>query len=135
MKAEYKDITSRIKKDPKWYDDNGTPRYCKFHPDRLPDIYAVEGILLEIQCQHCGRHFIVGISWSKQDGFLQQRWSFSKMLKNQHIPGYGDPPIHGCIGDTETSDSLRIVEFWKKNAETNYEWERIKENEIKFENL
>ena len=43
MKANYADILIRIKEEPKWYDENGTPRYEKFHPSFSPDIYAREG--------------------------------------------------------------------------------------------
>lgn len=133
MNQAYEDIKSRIKEVPQWYDDNGTPRYCKFHPDMLPDIYASESILLKIECQYCRKKFLVAMGWSKQDEFFGKKMGFSEMLRIKHIPGYGDPPIHGCIGDTETSDTLKIVEFWKKNFNTNYEWTRIKENEIEFE--
>ena len=54
--------------------------------------------------------------------------------------GYGDPPRHGviidshsdcCAGDTMTSDSVKILEFWKK--EPLGEWERLSQYEVEWD--
>ena len=37
MKESYEDITSRIPESPSWYDQNGTPRYGEFSPERCPN--------------------------------------------------------------------------------------------------
>ena len=29
---------------------------------------------------------------------------------------YGDPPVHGCIGDTMGSIHLRVLEYWEQNT-------------------
>ena len=134
MKANYIDITSRIKDKICWYDENGTPRYCKFHPKHLPNIYAREGILLEIQCQYCGDHFLIGIgqkNWPGNKSFSQFIDEWTKKDKEGCLY-YDDPPIHDCIGDTMTVDTLRIVEFWIRNSKTNLEWRRKKKYEIEI---
>ncbi|MEA1904451.1 MAG: hypothetical protein U9M97_01030 [Candidatus Hadarchaeota archaeon] len=40
MQANYSDIIERIQEEPRWYDENGTPRYSEFHPKYCPNIYA-----------------------------------------------------------------------------------------------
>jgi hypothetical protein len=126
MKSDYKDITSRISDPIQWYDENGTPRYDKFHPHDLPNIYAHEGVLIEIACQACGKRFLIGLgSW----GFMGIR-SIADQL-NDHAMAYGDPPIHweNCAaGNTMTSDFVRVVEYWFKNS--GYDWEQMPELEI-----
>lgn len=137
MKASYQDIRNRIEKEPMWYDENGTPRYKKFHPDLSPNIYAREVILLKIACQHCHRRFLVEMNFGTFDlikgdsSFTEKLDLFIKSKKRKIIPPvhYGDPPIHGCIGDTENCYDLRIVEFWINK----FEYKRIKKYEIELE--
>jgi len=45
---------------------------------------------------------------------------------------YGDPPQHGCVGDTMNSVPIRVIEFWHRNAQT-YDWERRSELEIEMD--
>lgn len=127
MKANYRDILSRIKEEPKWYDENGTPRYEKFHPDLSPDIYADEVILLEIACQNCGKRFFVEMNYSVIDKVMSPfAFPLSKDTWRLH---YGDPPIHGCVGDTMNCDDIKVIEFWQKE---NFGWKRKKNLEIKL---
>jgi hypothetical protein len=47
---------------------------------------------------------------------------------------YGDPPAHGCVGDTMNCYDLRIVEFWVKDNPFNKvrktDWEVELEKEV-----
>jgi hypothetical protein len=59
MHQHYEDILSRIAEPPRWFDEDGVPRYCEFAPDRIANIYADECALLAIECQSCARPFLV----------------------------------------------------------------------------
>lgn len=125
MHADYADIIERLG-EPIWYDEYAVPRYCRFEPKRVANIYAKECALVEILCQSCHRPFAVAFSWiidDYEDGVLR--------------PGryeYGDPPRHdadewglACAGgDTMSSDSVRVIEFWRRDP---FEWFRVPERE------
>ena len=107
MNHDYQDIRSRIAEPPAWFDSNGTPRYGEFKPEACPCIYADEVALVEIACQLCGEVFHVEMHHS-----LTERGP--KLA--DHVRGagihYGDPPAHGCTGDTMNCLDLRVVQFW-----------------------
>jgi hypothetical protein len=144
MLPYYGDIIDRIEEEPIWYDQNGVPRYEKFKPDLAPNIYADEVILLEIACQDCGRKFLVEMNWEHTDLYLLRHSipnpSFSEVMrgwlktdkKEESWPPvhYGDPPSHGCVGDTMNVYDLRILEFWRKE---NFDWARKTEFELELE--
>ena len=134
MLADYEDIKKRVKEKIKWYDENGVPRYDKFHPDLSPNIYADEVILMKISCQECGQKFLVEINNKEWGVYINKTPSLKKMVKSGTIH-YGDPPRHtGCsAGDTMNCNDLEVVEFWERNKETKYYWVRKKELEIKIE--
>lgn len=142
MLASYNDIRDKIKQDPLWYDENGTPRYSKFHPDLSPNIYAEEIVLLEIACQYCHQKFLVEMNFCRFDlVFSKNKKSFhelvSRFIKDKttqalYVPfHYGDPPRHKCDGGGETMncDDLGIKEFWVRKK---CKWQRIKKYEIIF---
>jgi len=138
MRAAYNDIRDKIKGDPLWYDENGTPRYIKFHPDLSPNIYAEEIVLLEIACQYCHQKFLVEMNFCRFDlVFNKDKKSFQELVASfikdgSYIPfHYGDPPRHKCAGGGETMncDDLRIKEFWVRKQ---CKWARIKKYEIIF---
>lgn len=140
MKASFLDIKDRIDEQPRWYDENGTPRYEEFSPDLSPNIYADEVILIEIACQHCREKFLVEMNWGIMHVVLEvyNKEPFSvrltQWLRNRNgnfCPiHYGDPPNHMCIGDTMNCIDLRIIEFHKK---IEHRFERIKKFEIELE--
>lgn len=143
MNAYYEDIRKRINEEPKWYDCHGVPRYDTFHPSLSPNIYAEEIVLLEISCQDCRRKFLVEMNWSiMEQVFNRHSESFSTVMKlwmeskdkNKRWPPfhYGDPPAHGCVGDTMNCYDLRIVEFWVKNT-TGFDKVRKTEWEVELE--
>ncbi len=118
MNARYEDIISRIKEEPTWYDNNGTPRYGEFHPDKCPSIYSSHVGLFRILCQDCNKSFMVEMHssiWGFRAEHPPQKWH------------YGDPPIHGCVGDTMNCFAIEVREFWTK--ESLREWERKEEFE------
>lgn len=122
MLEGYEDILSRISEPPIWYDQNGVPRYEKFHPNMCPNIYADKVVLAEIACQECGEKFLVEMHasiWSDRDASDPRKWH------------YGDPPRH-CkgAGDTMNCEDIAIVECWHRSRPLR-EWKRVK----KFEGL
>lgn len=110
MKQNYVDIYSRIPESPKWYDENGVPRYSGFCPEDVADIYACEAALFLIECQGCGRQFTVAIS---EDRFLSGKIADS--IQDSCLT-YGDPPNVGCcrVGASMTTETLRVLEYWKR---------------------
>ena len=121
MHNGYSDITSKISEDPQWWDENGVPRYDKFHPKYCPDIYADVVVLYLIECQSCRRKLKASLSQSCSEHNMPElkldNWS------------YGDPPIHGCSGggETMTSDTIAVLEVWHRNF-PRHEW--IREHEF-----
>ena len=129
MRAAYTDITTRIAEAPKWWDENGVPRYSVFHPDDTPNIYAREAVLYEIECQECGQIFEVGEDWSWWPGREVRLSEFAQ----KRLLHYGDPPRHGGLtgchaGDTMSSTPRRILQFWSM-GEGLGEWRRVSELE------
>ena len=124
MHTDYNDIKNAINRPPDWYDHNGTPRYETFKPEML-GIYDKQAIYAQILCQHCGQPFNVatphaGYTYHNnniQDTTLQQN------ANNYH---YGDPPAHGCIGDTMNCIDNKILQAWERNQNTNNIWQRNK---------
>ena len=131
MKPEYKDILSRIKEVPLWYGTNGVPRFDRFNPKMCSNIYADEVLLLEIQCQDCHEKFHVEMYHSKPSNFQSLEYRVINFRKYSWIPiHYGDPPRHkNCCGETMNAESLRILEFWKREYS---EWVRKSNLEISF---
>jgi hypothetical protein len=126
MYASYSDITSRLGK-PLWYDENGTPRYDKFTPGMMSNIYASEGVLYKIICVSCRRRFLVAESWHVLSGVPSLR----KEVEGGSLY-YGDPPYHEddghrCSGATMSSEALCVVEFWECSG---WDWRRVPELEI-----
>lgn len=118
MHENYADIKKLTTQDPEWYDENGVPRYAKFEPGMCPDIYSNNVGLFVIACQHCGKKFVVEMHASIFD------WKLRHPPSSWH---YGDPPIHGCVGDTMNCDDLHVLEFWHREGAG--EWERMQQFE------
>lgn len=153
MNHYFDDIISKLG-EPIWYDIAGFPRYCKFEPDKTSNIYATFAIYYEIGCQGCGRKFNVAASYSDFDmyeNFLSKKFIkenedkkvaiselalpwFKEQTPEQlaNILHYGDPPAHGCVGDTMNCYDLRILEFWYQD---NHDWQRIESLETELEKM
>lgn len=129
MNHHYADILALSPDPPQWWDENAVPRFCEFHPSHVADIYADEVALLQIQCQYCRRKFKVAMSRGTFERHLQRRPYLANDIKANRIT-YGDPPNIQCCapGPTMSADELRVIEYWQRNH--NHEWNRIEEYEI-----
>ena len=113
MLNHYEDIRSRIDEPPKWWDENGVPRYCDFGPLEAANIYATEIMLLLIECQSCGRQFHVCMSSRKREP-ISGTGRLASDIESNAIH-YDDPPnVECCLaGPTMNSIPRRVVEFWQ----------------------
>jgi len=127
MHANYRDIIGKLG-EPRWWDEHAVPRYCEFSPDRVANIYATEVALAEIACQSCGHRFRVAFSWSQSAWINYQIPRLSEILCSYGELDYGDPPNLPCCpaGPTMMSDPVGVIEFWKRDGTTKYEWKRDK---------
>jgi hypothetical protein len=112
MLRSYSDILQKINEKPKWWDKNGTPRYCEFSPENF-DVYIDEAALIEIACQGCGEKFDVEITHEKYHPLEINKKS---LFDQTDSIGYGDPPRNNCCsaGPTMSSIPLQIKQFWKR---------------------
>lgn len=125
MKPSYEDIhrvaaTAGVQ--PLWFDQDGVPRFDEFDPDML-GVYDDFSILAAIQCQNCALSFWVGCGYMKYPlGPLvtNRILTIEQVVERFH---YGDPPRHGCVGDTMSSITLELLEVWEKSRST-YGWMR-----------
>jgi hypothetical protein len=116
MHRSYKDITD-VAGEPLWWDDHGVPRYCEFAINEL-GVYIKVAVFAEIQCQDCAQRFNVGVGWSPYD-FLPDPLDIPMLFPFR----YGDPPNHGCIGDTMGTETLAVMGAWKQNKD--FAWEAM----------
>lgn len=119
MLPDYDDIRSLIDREPDWFDEGGVPRYAPFTPGML-GVYDEYALYVKIACQSCGKEFFIGHGWSSYDLVRQkvtaEEWPLEKQI--EHGYHYGDPPRHGCVGDTMNCEDLELVEVWHKRGET-----------------
>jgi hypothetical protein len=128
MHHTFDDIRSRIAEPPAWFDSNGTPRYGEFTPGACPNIYADEVALVEIGCQACAEKFLVETHHSIMD--FGTGWQLAARIRDECVH-YGDPPAHGCVGDTMNCLDLRVVQYWHhQDGSVMLDWERVAELEI-----
>jgi len=134
MTPEYADIRSRIAEEPSWYDDNGVPRYGKFHPRNAPNIYANEVALVEIGCQGCDLTWLVSFTRSSMDELREkitgrEPVSIAESIRKGSLH-YGDPPSHvetDHAGSTMNCLDWRVIEYWHKEE---FDWVRDHSLEI-----
>ena len=133
MYPNYSDIRNRIDETPKWYTQHGVPRYESFTPDLASDIYATHVLLAVVYCQSCGERFYVEMVYSYFDA--DPRLRMKRWLERENADRlidwsfhYGDPPAHGCVGDTMNSLMQYVCQFWSRKDQ---EWVRHDEFEVK----
>jgi hypothetical protein len=85
MKQDYSDILQAAKGvSPKWWTQDGVPRFCDPDPDRLSG-GGKQVFLLQVKCQSCGHAYVVehvvGYEEPEIDDTEQLEWA------------YGDPPL------------------------------------------
>lgn len=130
MNHHYKDIRDKLGT-PQWWDECAVPRYCEFAPTQVNDIYADEAALMVIACQSCNKQFLVAMSAAKSHNLFPH--VFKTLTIAERITAgslfYGDPPNAECCpaGPTTTSDSVRVVEYWRRGD--GHRWERVDEYE------
>jgi len=106
MQPGYEDIHSRIAEEPKWWDENGVPRYEPFEPRMCPR-YAPTVALLRIACQDCGREFDVQLAETEYDENVPvNRWHYGDP------PQHDKPPYSGCAGNTMNCYDLLVLQVW-----------------------
>ena len=122
MNHHYSDIRDRIAEEPTWWDEDAVPRYCKFAPSEVSNIYAEEVVLLLIACQSCGHEFPVALSRASHGGLSAivrgiKTPTLTELVRSGSI-WYGDPPnIYCCpAGPTMTSDTIKVLEFWRRQT-------------------
>jgi len=113
----YDDITERIAEPPKWWDEQGVPRYGDYGPHAIWNIYARETALVEIACSWCWDHFEVAFSIPGPG--LQETLGNCKTIAEAIEKGelhYGDPPNYGnCrCGASMGCYDLRVLQYWKR---------------------
>ena len=130
MYHDYSDITDKIAEVPKWWDENGVPRYGEFAPYSAANIYAWEVALLEIACSACGTHFEVAISGQGGGGRGEHGRSMADNIRDGEID-YGDPPNYGNCQDGASMGcfNLRVLQYWKRPRGYR-DWERDASLEI-----
>lgn len=126
MLQHYEDILSRISEPPRWFDEQGVPRYCDFAPRRIANIHARECALLAIECQSCERPFIVALDETTANHNVisrpgqEREWRTLADIIRSHQIEYRDPPNVECCpdGPSQTSTTRRVIEYWERIQET-----------------
>lgn len=130
MFEEYNDITDRIAEPPKWWDENGVPRYVEFSPYRAANVYAVEVVWLQIACACCLRQFQVALSGQGGAGRDEEGQSLADKIRSGGIH-YGDPPNYGNCRDGASVGcfDLKVLQYWIR-PKGSRGWERNARLEI-----
>lgn len=112
MHADYRDIRDLIPTPPLWFDEFGVPRYRRFSPLLLANIYARECAFVRIHCQACDREFHVAVSWSDEPPS-----TLAELIQSNRLH-YGDPPNVDCCGTGPTMSSVprKIMEYWSREG-------------------
>lgn len=121
MHQHFQDILERIAEPPSWFDENGTPRYGAFGPERVNNIYVQEAALAEIECQACRTRFRVALT----DALASRTESLGDTIRLRTVD-YGDPPNMNCCpaGPTMSSVMRHIAEYWYRDYEIGLDWIR-----------
>lgn len=151
MLVGFEDIIERAGP-PDWHDEHGTPRYGAFHP-KYVTVYNKRVAMYVIACQDCNKKFRVShvykdpISWPHM--FIQEKYggppdtpptedeegwnAWKEKFKEGQIPEnyhFGDPPAHGCVGDTMNSIPLACEQWWERDLDL--AWHRVEDKEVIF---
>jgi hypothetical protein len=129
MFQDYTDITERIAETPKWWDENGVPRYEDFEPRRAANIYAIEVVLLDIACFMCLRRFQVALSGQGGAHRDEKGISLADQIRSGDID-YCDPPNYGNCRDGSSTGclNLAVLQYWRRDFMR--DWERHPSLEI-----
>ena len=133
MFNDYEDITERIAEPPKWWDEQGVPRYADYSPYLIWNIYASETALVEIACSACWHRFQV--AFSIPGAGLQETLGNCETIAEAIEKGelhYGDPPNYGNCRDGASMGcyNLRVLQYWSRPPVGN--WTRDSRLEIEL---
>lgn len=122
---DYADIRSKIAEQPLWWDENGVPRYCEFHPSECANIYAREAVLFLVTCQGCSHPFQVALTSDLMEKHRRSGRELVDMVGDCSLH-YGDPPNIRCCpaGPTMNSEPRSVVSYWRRDEALDYEWRR-----------
>lgn len=139
---QYDDIRDLTSEEPRWHDENGVPRYARFHPSMVPDVYADEAVLLAIRCQACGRGYAVSLSSDGPHEAVTKVLEGGKDVEivrdrlarqiEEGVIHYGDSPCwaEDCAsGATMNCEDIRVLEYWSR-VNVDREWRRNPTYEI-----
>lgn len=136
----YKDIREGLGT-PIWIDEYGVPRYREFAPVDAARIYGDWVVLMQVECQSCGKIFHCSNSLATHSYFTKyMRDDLEKSFAKRHDPEFvlpllifwGDAPWHThgghqarfdgqCAGTTMSSDVLSVRAWHKFDAG----WEEV----------
>ena len=135
MRAAYEDIRRRIADPPRWWAENGVPRYDPFRPQDCSCLTAHQVVLLRIACAACRQEFDVEIYRQQTNRFEEGKHRGDWLLPFDAVSeirlDYGDPPRHGeepgefrgCLGESMNSNPLRVLEAWFRDRDRKHkEW-------------
>ena len=139
MRQHYTDIRDKIAEPPKWWDENGVPRYIDFSPHYLADVYTQEGALVEIACAACQRLLYVAFSNILEEPLAKYGTPLADRIREGKLI-YGDPPWHfNCQdGPSRACYELRVVEYWIRGHNSggwSHQWRRESTFEIDLPGL
>jgi len=134
MRQHYDDLRELTNKPPVWFDNNGVPRYRKFVPYDVPNIYADEAALYHIECQQCRTIFFVSADDCRHGDIIRgsadpHEWPLANAIETGKLH-YGDPPNIWCCMSGPTMNCMDIVvrEYWRRDPD-DYVWQRMPEYE------
>lgn len=114
MRQFYEDIIEKAGP-PEWFDEDAVPRYGRFAPDRLANVYAREAALVRIRCRSCGQSFKVVLS--RPNPSPVPALSIAELITIGQL-SYGDPPNMKCCPKGAFSGSVaeKVLEYWCKSS-------------------
>lgn len=118
MHQAYRDILDAAATKPKWWDENGTPRFAGHHPKLSPNIYVREVVLLLISCQSCDREFRVQMVASRMDNVWQRVSAFGPAGKLADDAIAVAKSLLEFVGAAANDESVRKVEDIVSELET-----------------
>jgi hypothetical protein len=129
MRPLYDDIIRRAGL-PDWYDEGAVPRYGRFDPRQVSNVYAREAALVLIRCRACGGNFKVAVS--RPNASPVPNIPISELIATRQLL-YGDPPNAKCCARSQFSRSVteKVLEYWHKVG-ARYGWARDPTFEVSF---
>jgi hypothetical protein len=98
-------------------------------PSECPNIYADLVLFVDIKCQGCEERFNVEMHSSNTDramaihrGHLDEEQFKVENVTIDPIWHYGDPPSHGCVGDTMNCEDPQLLAVHRRCRLPKIEW-------------